>query len=109
MTPAGSGVQPLGIVRLIALLASLAAPPPKRLLPGDRNTARIRNLNCGLIAPDREASFVFMDKAQHSSGKNLSTAFKREIWPELEWSLSTVRLALIEPKHATSNRKRLKW
>ena len=31
----------------------------------------MRNLNCGLIAAGREASFVFLDTAQRSSGKNL--------------------------------------
>jgi enamidase len=77
-SPAGSGVQPLGIVRLIALLASLGGTSAETALClATGNTARIRNLNCGLIAPDREASFVFMDKAQHSSGKNLLDSIQK--------------------------------
>ena len=35
------------------------------------NTARMRKLDCGLIEPGRAADFVFMDKAQHSAGKDL--------------------------------------
>ena len=35
------------------------------------NTARIRQLNCGLIEVGRAADFVFMDRAQHSAGKTL--------------------------------------
>jgi enamidase len=31
----------------------------------------MRQLNCGLIESGREADFVFMDRAQHSAGKDL--------------------------------------
>jgi enamidase len=41
------------------------------------NTARIRQLNCGLIEVGRDADFVFMDKAQHSSGLNLLDSVQR--------------------------------
>jgi enamidase len=34
------------------------------------NTARMRALDCGLIEVGRAADFVFMDKAQHSAGKD---------------------------------------
>jgi len=71
-SPAGSGVQPLGIVRLIALLSSLGGIPAEVAISfATGNTAKIRNLNCGLIAPGRDATFVFMDKAQHSVGSTL--------------------------------------
>lgn len=77
-SPAGSGVQPLGILRLIALLASLAGISAETAICfATGNTARIRSLNCGLIAPQREASFVFLDKAQHSSGKNLLDSIQK--------------------------------
>jgi enamidase len=71
-SPAGSGVQPLGIARLIALLSSLGNIPAEvAICFATGNTAKIRNLNCGLIAPGRDATFVFMDKAQHSAGSTL--------------------------------------
>jgi enamidase len=71
-SPAGSGVQPLGIVRLIALLSSLGNVPAEvAICFATGNTAKIRNLSCGLIAPGRDATFVLMDKAQHSAGKTL--------------------------------------
>jgi enamidase len=70
--PAGSGVQPLGILRMIALLSSLGRIPAEQVFCfATGNTARIRNLNCGLIEPGRAADFVFMDKAQHSVGRDL--------------------------------------
>ena len=68
-SPAGSGVQPLGIVRLIAMLASLGNVPAETAFCfATGNTAKIRKLNCGLIAAGRDATFVLVDKAQHSAG-----------------------------------------
>jgi enamidase len=68
--PAGSGVQPLGIVRMIAMLSSLGEVPAEvAFCFATGNTARMRNLDCGLIEPGRAADFVLMDKAQHSAGK----------------------------------------
>ncbi|WP_151633312.1 amidohydrolase family protein [Noviherbaspirillum aerium] len=70
--PAGSGVQPLGMLRMVALLSSLARIPAELVFCfATGNTARIRNLNCGLIEVGRAADFVFMDKAQHSAGRDL--------------------------------------
>ena len=70
--PAGSGVQPLGILRMVALLASLGDIPTEiAFCFATGNTARIRNLNCGLIEVGRSADFVLMDRAQHTAGRNL--------------------------------------
>lgn len=70
--PAGSGVQPLGMLRMVALLSSLGGIPAELVFCfATGNTARIRGLNCGLIETGRAADFVFMDKAQHSAGKGL--------------------------------------
>jgi enamidase len=70
--PAGSGVQPLGIVRMVAMLSALGEIPAETafcLATG--NTARMRALDCGLIEVGRAADFVFMDRAQHSAGASL--------------------------------------
>ena len=70
--PAGSGVQPLGILRMVALLSSLGGIPAELVFCfATGNTARIRGLNCGLVEVGRAADFVFMDRAQHTSGRNL--------------------------------------
>ena len=70
--PAGSGVQPLGILRLIALLSSFGGIPVELAFCfATGNTARIRKLDCGLIEPGRAADFVFLDRAQHTAGKTL--------------------------------------
>ena len=70
--PAGSGVQPLGILRVISLLSSLGGIPAEQVFCfATGNTARMRSLNCGLIEPGRAADFVFMDRAQHTAGRTL--------------------------------------
>lgn len=70
--PAGSGVQPLGILRMVAMLSSLADIPAELVFCfATGNTARLRGLDCGLIEPGRAADFVFMDRAQHSAGRTL--------------------------------------
>jgi enamidase len=70
--PAGSGVQPLGIMRMVSLLSSLGDLPAElAICLATGNTARMRSLDCGLIEAGRSADFVLMDKAQHSAGRNL--------------------------------------
>ena len=67
--PAGSGVQPLGIARMVSMLSSLGEVKAEvAFCFATGNTARMRSLDCGLIEPGKSADFVFMDKAQHSAG-----------------------------------------
>jgi enamidase len=70
--PAGSGVQPLGILRMIAMLSALGDVPAETAICfATGNTARMRSLDCGLVEAGRAADFVFLDTAQHSAGKGL--------------------------------------
>ena len=70
--PAGSGVQPLGILRMVSMLSSLGDVPAEiAFCFATGNTARMRALDCGIIEVGRAADFVLMDKAQHSAGKDL--------------------------------------
>ena len=70
--PAGSGVQPLGILRMVAMLSSLGDTPAEQMIAcATGNTARMRDLDCGIIETGRAADFVLMDRAQHSSGKDI--------------------------------------
>jgi enamidase len=71
-SPAGSGVQPLGILRMVSMLASLGEIPAETAVCfATGNTAKIRNLDCGLVVVGRAATFVMIDKAQHSAGKTV--------------------------------------
>jgi enamidase len=63
---------------MIALLSSLGDTPAEQAFCfATGNTARLRNLDCGLIEPGRAADFVFMDRAQHSSGKDLLDSVRK--------------------------------
>ena len=76
--PAGSGVQPLGILRMISLLSALGNIPPELVFCfATSNTARLRGLNCGLIEVGRAADLVFLDTAQHSAGSDMLDSIKR--------------------------------
>jgi enamidase len=77
-SPAGSGVQPLGILRMISMLSSLADVRAEvAVCFATGNTARIRNLDCGLMEAGRAATFVMIDKAQHSPGKTVLESIQR--------------------------------
>src|SRR5271165_466716 len=70
--PAGSGVQPLGILRVIAALSAIGEIPAETVFCfATGNTARMRKLDCGLIEVGRAADFVLMDGAQQSAGTTL--------------------------------------
>jgi enamidase len=77
-SPAGSGVQPLGILRMISMLSSLGNIPAEiAVCFATGNTAKIRNLDCGLITAGRAATFMVMDRAQHSAGKTVLESIQK--------------------------------
>ncbi|MGO1120496.1 amidohydrolase family protein [Rhodovibrionaceae bacterium A322] len=70
--PAGSGAQPLGILRMVAMLCSFGNVSAETAFCfATGNTARMRDLDCGIIEVGRSADFCFLDQAQHAPGKNI--------------------------------------
>jgi len=70
--PAGSGVQPLGILRMIAMLSSLGDIPPEiAFCFATGNTARMRELDTGMIEVGLSADFILIDMAQHAPGGSM--------------------------------------
>ena len=60
--PSGTGVIPLGILRLIAHLASLGGVAPETILClATGNTARVHGLDSGILAPGRAADLCIVD------------------------------------------------
>ena len=49
------------------------------------NTARIHELDCGLIEPGRAADLVIMDRAQHTAGRTCSRACVSATCPASAW------------------------
>jgi enamidase len=68
--PSGTGVVPLGIIRVIAHLASLGRVAPETAIcMATGNTARVYNLPVGVIAAGREADLCIADAPVGSVGR----------------------------------------
>ena len=60
--PSGTGVVPLGILRLMAHLASLGGVTPESVVClATGNTARVHGLDSGVLAPGRAADLCIID------------------------------------------------
>ena len=82
--PAGSGVQPLGILRMIAMLSSLGDVPAEiSWCFGTGNTARMRDLDCGIIEAGKSADLIIVDRAQHAPGKDMLESIRQGNLPGL--------------------------
>jgi enamidase len=76
--PAGSGVQPLGMLRMVSLLSSLGGVGPERVWAwASGNVARVRRLDTGTIAVGMSADFVLMDRPQGSDGRDVLDALRK--------------------------------
>ena len=75
--PSGTGVVPLGVLRVINQLASLTPiKPEEALCMATGNTARVHKLNRGIIAEGREADLVIMDAPMGSVGEDALAAIE---------------------------------
>jgi enamidase len=69
--PSGTGVVPLGILRVMAHLASLADVAPEiAVAMATGNTARVHGLDGGVLAPGRAADVVLCDAPVGSSASS---------------------------------------
>jgi len=76
--PAGSGVQPLGILRMIAMLSGLGDIPTETAFCfATGNTARMRDLDCGIVEAGRSADFILIDRAQHAPGRDMLESIRQ--------------------------------
>ncbi len=92
--PAGSGAQPLGILRTVALLSSLGEVPAETAFCfATGNTARVRDLDCGLVEEGRAADFVFLDRAQHSAGSDMLDSVRKGDLPGVGMVMIDGRIA----------------
>jgi enamidase len=66
-SPAGSGVQPLGILRVMSWIASLAEVAPELVVAmATGNVAKLHGLATGMIEPGWEADLLIVDAPQGS-------------------------------------------
>ena len=75
--PSGTGVVPLGILRVVAHLASLGGVSPEEAVcMATGNTARVYGLPVGVIAPGREADLCIVDAPTGSVGRTALEALE---------------------------------
>jgi enamidase len=75
--PSGTGVIPLGILRVINFLASLCdVKAEEAVAMATGNTARLYQLNRGVIEVGKEADLVVMDAPMGSVGKDALSAIE---------------------------------
>jgi len=75
--PSGTGVIPLGILRVINFLASLCnVKAEEAIAMATGNTARVYKLNRGIIEVGKEADLVIMDAPMGSVGKDTLSAIE---------------------------------
>ncbi len=75
--PSGTGVVPLGILRVLAHLVSLGGVAPEEAVcMATGNTARVYKLPVGVIAPGREADFCIVDAPIGSQGRTALEALQ---------------------------------
>jgi enamidase len=75
--PSGTGVIPLGILRVINFLASLCdVKAEEAIAMATGNTAKVFKLNRGVIAVGKEADLVIMDAPMGSVGKDALSAIE---------------------------------
>lgn len=75
--PSGTGVIPLGILRTINLIASMTdVSAAQALCMATGNTAKIHNLETGLIETGKPADLVIMDTPMGSVGTNALEAIE---------------------------------
>jgi enamidase len=75
--PSGTGVVPLGVLRVIAHLASLShIKPEEAICMATGNTARVHKLPRGIIAEGKEADLVIMDAPMGSVGEDALSAIE---------------------------------
>jgi enamidase len=75
--PSGTGVVPLGVLRVISHLASLTAiKPEEAICMATGNTARVHKLPQGVIAEGKDADLVIMDAPMGSVGEDALSAIE---------------------------------
>ncbi|MBS4021361.1 MAG: amidohydrolase family protein [Dethiobacter sp.] len=104
--PSGTGVIPLGILRVIAQLTSLSAiPAGQAVAMATGNTARLYGLNTGIIEPGREADFVILDAPMGSVGEDTIGALEAGDIPAVSMVVIDGKI-LVQPSRNTPPAKR---
>jgi enamidase len=98
--PSGTGVVPLGVLRVLKLLASLTPLKPEQTIcAATGNTARLYKLERGLIEEGKEADLVIMDAPMGSVGKDALSAIEAGDVPGVSMVLVDGKIVVSKSKN----------
>ncbi|MFP3928226.1 MAG: amidohydrolase family protein [Desulfobacteraceae bacterium] len=98
--PSGTGVVPLGVLRVLNLLASLTPLKPEQTIcAATGNTARLYKLERGLIEAGKEADLVIMDAPMGSVGKDALSAIEAGDVPGISMVLVDGKIVVSKSKN----------
>jgi enamidase len=94
-SPSGSGIIPLGILRTINQLASMSQiAPAEAIAMATGNTARVFDLNVGIIEAGRLADLVVMDAPIGSVGADALSALSNGDLPGIDLVITNGQIAV---------------
>ncbi len=105
-SPSGSGVTPLGVLRVVGMAASLAEVEPEQALcMATGNTAGVYGLRSGLIKEGRPADLVILDAPAGGVGEDALQALEQGDVPAVSLVLVDGRI-VVHPSRNTPKAKR---
>jgi enamidase len=108
--PSGTGVVTLGILRNMAMVASLAGVAPElTVCMATGNTAKLYGLNRGVIAPGKEADLVFMDTPMGSPGGDLLEALAMGDTPGVSFVMVDGKVVAQNSRNTPPAVRKAKW
>ena len=108
--PSGTGVIPLGILRVINHLASLTSVKPEEAIcMATGNTARLYKLNRGIIAKGMEGDLVIMDAPMGSVGDDALSAIAAGDVPGVAMVLVDGRVVVDKSRNTPPAKRNAKY
>ncbi len=107
-TPSGTGTTPRGMLRIVALIASLGGVPPAHALClATANTARAHGIEVGIVRPGSPADLLLMGRITGSAGANALEALATGNLPGLSTVIVDGEIVVRERSQQTPPPERL--
>jgi enamidase len=106
-TPVGSGLMPLGILRIIVMMCALGEMAPETAIClATGNTARVYGLSSGVLVEGRDADVLLVDAPHGSYASDFSSAARRGDNPGIAMIMIDGSIVTFSPENTLpSNRQ----
>lgn len=99
-TPTGTGVMPLGMIKSVVELSSLAELPPEvALAAASGNVGRVYRLEAGILEPGRPADMMLMDAPLGSHDRDALHAISRGDIPGIACAITAGELRFVSSRN----------